>query len=358
MKLLEQTQLGRLSLKNRMVMSAMTRNRADENGVVHDMTVTYYKQRATAGLIITEAINISEGAIGSPLTPGIYTQAQIDAWKKVTKAVHQADGKIVAQLWHTGRIGHSVDRKGVVPVAPSAIAIRGAQHFTSQGLKDYEVPRALDLSEIKEIINDYGKAASNAMEAGFDGVEVHAANGYLPHQFLSDSANHRKDEYGGSIENRCQFVLDVMKEVVHTIGRDRVGIKISPLHPYGNMVFDDPKATFMYLLNELNTLDFAFVEIMKKNPMFPLLDHYPQEDEIELWGSLIKTKLIANTSYTKENAEMELKKGIADLISFGSMFLANPDLPKRFRLDAELNHPDQNTFFGGNEKGYIDYPTL
>ena len=339
-------------------MSAMTRNRADENGVIHDMTVTYYKQRATAGLIITEAINISEGAIGSPFTPGIYTQVQIDAWKKVTKAVHQADGKIMAQLWHTGRVGHSVDRKGVVPVAPSAIGIGGTQHFTSQGLKDYEVPRALDLSEIKEIIKDYGKAASNAVEAGFDGVEVHAANGYLPHQFLSDSANHRKDEYGGSIENRCRFVLDVMKEVIHAIGGDRTGIKISPLHPYGNMVFDDPKATFTYLLDELNKLNVAFVEIMKKNPMFPLLEHYPKEDEIELWGSLIKTKLIANTSYAKESAELELKKGIADLISFGSMFLANPDLPKRFRLDAGLNAADQHTFFGGNEKGYIDYPTL
>jgi len=339
-------------------MSAMTRNRADENGVVHDMTVTYYLQRATAGLIITEAINISEGAIGSPLTPGIFTQAQIDAWKKVTEAVHEAGGKIVAQLWHTGRIGHSVDRKGVVPVAPSAIAIEGAQHFTSQGLKDYEMPRALSLSEIKEIIKDYGKAASNALDAGFDGVELHAANGYLPHQFLSDSANHRNDEYGGSIENKCRFVLDVMEEVTHNVGGDKTGIKISPLHPYGDMVFDNPKATFTYLLNELNTLDLAFVEIMKKNPMFPLLDQYPKENEIELWGSLIKTKLIANTSYTKESAEMELKKGIADLISFGSMFLANPDLPKRFRLDAELNHPDQNTFFGGNEKGYIDYPIL
>ena len=358
MKLLERTQLGGLSLKNRMVMSAMTRNRADENGVVHDMTVTYYLQRATAGLIITEAINISEGAIGSPLTPGIFTQAQIDAWKKVTEAVHEAGGKIVAQLWHTGRIGHSVDRKGVVPVAPSAIAIEGAQHFTSQGLKDYEMPRALSLSEIKEIIKDYGKAASNALDAGFDGVELHAANGYLPHQFLSDSANHRNDEYGGSIENKCRFVLDVMEEVTHNVGGDKTGIKISPLHPYGDMVFDNPKATFTYLLNELNTLDLAFVEIMKKNPMFPLLDQYPKENEIELWGSLIKTKLIANTSYTKESAEMELKKGIADLISFGSMFLANPDLPKRFRLDAELNHPDQNTFFGGNEKGYIDYPIL
>lgn len=210
MKLFEQAQLGNLTLKNRMVMSAMTRSRADINGVVGDLTVQYYTQRVSAGLIFTEAINISEHAIGSPFTPGLFTTEQIKAWKKVTKSVHDNGGVIVAQLWHTGRSGHSIDRNGVLPVAPSAVAITGMQHFTSQGLKDYETPQALTVDEIKQIIKDYGQAAKNAVEAGFDGVELHAANGYLPNQFLAESANKRTDNYGGNIQNTARFVLEVM----------------------------------------------------------------------------------------------------------------------------------------------------
>jgi N-ethylmaleimide reductase len=205
MKLLEEIQLGNLTLKNQMVMSAMTRSCADLNGVVGDMTVQYYTQRASAGLIITEAIRISEEATGSPLTPGIYTPEQIDAWKKVTSAVHDNGGLIVAQLWHTGRAGHSIDRKGKLPLAPSPLAIRGAQHFTSVGLKDYETPQEITVAEIKQTIKDYGNAAKNAIAAGFDGVELHAANGYLPSQFLAESANQRTDEYGGSIPNKARF---------------------------------------------------------------------------------------------------------------------------------------------------------
>jgi N-ethylmaleimide reductase len=358
MKLLEQIQFGNLTLKNKMVMAAMTRSRADLNGVVGNLTVEYYTQRASAGLILTEGVNISEQALGSPLTPGIYTQEQIEAWKKVTKSVHDKGGVIFAQLWHTGRVGHSADRKGVLPVGPSAIAITGMQHFTSQGLKDFETPHELTNAEIKQIIKDYGQAAKNAMEAGFDGVELHGANGYLPNQFLAESSNQRTDEYGGSIENRSRFVVEVMKELINAVGGDKVGIKISPLHPYAGIVSDDPIATFTHLINELNKLDFAFVELMKKSPMFPLLPHYPKDDEIELFGKLIKQSLVAGTAYNKDTAEAELNKGIAKLIAFGATFLANPDLPKRFELGAELNQPDRATMFGGGEKGYTDYPFL
>lgn len=356
MKLLIEEKLGAQTLKNRMVMSAMTRNRANSQGVVGDITVEYYSQRAGAGMILTEAINISEDALGSPLTPGLFSQEQIDAWKKVTETVHEKGGVIYAQLWHTGRVGHSVDRNGKLSGAPSAIAIEGMQHFTSQGMKDYETPRELSLEEIKQTIADYKQAAINAIEAGFDGVQLHAANGYLPNQFLADSSNQRTDEYGASIENKSRFILEVMQELIDAVGGDKVGIKISPLHPYGGIVFNDPVATYSYLIGELNKLDFSFVELMKKSPMFPLLGHYPKEDEIELFGSLVKHQLIANTAYSKESGEEEIEKGIASLISFGSLFLANPDLPKRFELDAQLNLPDRSTMFGGGEKGYIDYP--
>lgn len=358
MKLLEETQLGSLELKNKMVMSAMTRSRADINGIVGDSTVQYYTQRISAGLIFTEAIRISEEATGSPLTPGIYTNEQIEAWKKVTKSVHDHGGLIVAQLWHTGRAGHSIDRNGKLPLAPSPLPIQGGQHFTSQGLKDYETPQEVTVAEIRQTIKDYGQAAKNAIEAGFDGVELHAANGYLPNQFLAESANQRSDEYGGSIPNKVRFVVEVMQELISAVGGDKVGIKISPFHPYGNMVLDNPIGTYTYLIEELNKLNFTYVEIMKRSPYFPSPSHYPADDEIELFGSMIQQTLIANAGYNKATAEAELEKGIARLISFGTLFLANPDLPKRFEKDAALNEPDRATMFGGGEQGYIDYPFL
>lgn len=358
MKLIEETQLGNLTLKNRMVMSAMTRSRADSNGVVGEMTVQYYTQRVSAGLIFTEAIRISEEATGSPLTPGLYTNEQIEAWKKVTTAVHYNGGLIVAQLWHTGRAGHSIDRNGKLPLAPSALSIRGAQHFTSQGMKDYETPQEITIDEIKQTIKDYGQAAKNAIEAGFDGVELHAANGYLPSQFLAESSNQRTDEYGGIIPNKSRFVLEVMQELIEVVGGDKVGIKISPFHPYGDMVLDNPVETYTYLVDELNKFNFAYVELMKRNPYFPSPAHYPADDEIELFGHMIQQEVIANAGYDKASAEAEVEKGIAGLVSFGTLFLANPDLPKRFELDAELNKPDRATMFGGGAAGYIDYPFL
>jgi N-ethylmaleimide reductase len=356
MKLIEETQLGNLTLKNRMVMSAMTRSRADSNGVVGEMTVQYYTQRVSAGLIFTEAIRISEEATGSPLTPGLYTNEQIEAWKKVTTAVHDNGGLIVAQLWHTGRAGHSIDRNGKLPLAPSALSIRGAQHFTSQGMKDYETPQEITIDEIKQTIKDYGQAAKNAIEAGFDGVELHAANGYLPSQFLAESSNQRTDEYGGSIPNKARFVLEVMQELIEVVGGDKVGIKISPFHPYGDMVLDNPVETYTYLVDELNKFNFAYVELMKRNPYFPSPAHYPADDEIELFGNRFQQEVIANAGYDKASAEAEVEKGIAGFVSFGTLFLANPDLPKRFELDAELNKPDRATMFGGGAAGYIDYP--
>lgn len=358
MKLLEKIELAGLKLKNKMAMSAMTRSRADINGIVGDLTVQYYTQRVSAGLIFTEAIRISEEATGSPFTPGIYTNEQIEAWKKVTKSVHDNGGTIIAQLWHTGRAGHSVDRNGKLPIAPSATPIKGMQHFTSQGMKEYETPQEISVEEIKQTIKDFGQAAKNAIEAGFDGVELHAANGYLPNQFLAESANQRTDEYGGSIPNKARFVLEVMQELIDTVGGDKVGIKISAYHPYGDIFYDDPAATYNYLIDELNKMDIAFVELMKKNPFFPPPAQYPTEDEVEMYGKRIKQTLIANTGYDKASAEAELEKGIANIISFGTLFLANPDLPKRFELDAELNEPDRATMFGGGEQGYIDYPFL
>ncbi|TLU96987.1 alkene reductase [Dyadobacter luticola] len=358
MKLLEPTRLGNLALKNKMVMSAMTRSRADNNGIVGDMTVEYYTQRASAGLIITEAIRISDQATGSPFTPGIYTDQQIEAWKKVTQAVHDRGGLIVAQLWHTGRAGHSIDRGGKLPLAPSPLAIKGMQHFTSQGLKDYETPREITLDEIHQTIQDYGQAAQNAMKAGFDGVELHAANGYLPNQFLAESANQRTEDYGGGIPNKARFILEVMQELIAAVGSDRVGIKLSPFHPYGNIVLDQPVETYQYLIDELNKLDFAYVELMKRNAYFPSPAHYPSEDEITLFGHRIRQTVIANSGYEKASAESELEIGIVKLISFGTLFLANPDLPARFELDAGLNEPDRTTMFGGGAKGYIDYRFL
>lgn len=357
MKLLEKIQLGNKTLNNKMAMAPMTRSRADDKGVVSDLTVLYYTQRVSAGLIISEGINISEQALGSPYTPGIYNQEQIDAWKKVTQSVHDNGGVIYAQLWHTGRVGHSIVRNGELPVAPSAIAIVGQKHFTGKGMEDYETPRALETEEVKKIVQDYKQAAINAIEAGFDGVELHAAFGYLPNQFLAESSNTRTDEYGGSIENQNRFVLEVMKEITDAIGEDKAGIKLSPTIPYNSIIHDQPTEQFSELIKELNKLPLAYIQLM--NTLFPIdkLPHYPK-DVMETFGRLSTHQIIANGGYTKESGEEELEKGIAEMISYGTLFLANPDLPKRFEVDAELNEPDKSTMYGGDAKGYTDYPFL
>jgi N-ethylmaleimide reductase len=340
-----------------MVMAPMTRSRASADGIVGNSTEVYYTQRASAGLVISEAINISQQAIGSPLTPGIYTQEQINAWKKVTDAVHEKKGVIYAQLWHTGRVGHSLVKNGEIPVAPSAIAIKGQQHFTMEGMKDYEIPRALTIEEIAGIVKDYKQAALNAMDAGFDGVELHAAFGYLPNQFLAESANERNDLYGGSHKNRNRFTLEVMQEIVQAVGADKAGVRISPTSTYNNIVHQNPIEQFSLLLSQLNTLALAYIHIMKVPFPADKFPHYPS-DAVETFGKLSNHPVIANCGYTRESGEAELEKGIAKLISYGILFLANPDLPKRFELNATLNQPDRATMYGGKDKGYIDYPFL
>jgi len=355
MKLLEKVQLGDVVLKNRIAMAAMTRGRTEINGLVGDMTIEYYAQRASAGLLFTEAIRVSEEATGSPLTPGIFTDQQIAAWKKVTTAVHDKGGVVIAQLWHSGRMGHSVERNGKIPFAPSPLPIRGMQHFTSQGKKDYEIPKEMTIQEIKQTIKDFGQAAKNAVAAGFDGVQLHAANGCLPNQFLAESANQRTDDYGGSIPNKTRFVVEVMQELISAVGSEKVGIKISPFHPYGDIILDDPSGTYTYLIDELNKLDFTHVEIMRRSPFFPSPEHYAVDNEIEFFGRKIRQTVIANAGYDKASAEAELEKGIAKLISFGKLYIANPDLPERLEKNAPLSEPDRVTMYGGGKQGYIDY---
>ena len=355
MKLLERVQIGGIEMSNRMVMAPMTRSRASMEGVVGESTVTYYTQRATAGLIISEAINISEEAIGSPLTPGLYTSEQVQAWKKVTNAVHQSGGVIYAQLWHTGRVGHSLVKKGELPVAPSAVGIQGQKHFTMEGMKDYETPRELALEDISRIVRDYQNAAINAVDAGFDGVEVHAAFGYLPDQFLADSSNHRTDDYGGSVENRNRFISELMEAIVSAVGPNKSAIRLSPTSTYNNISHQAPMEQFTTLINFLNKLPLAYVHLMKIPFPADQFPHYPT-DVIEVFGRLSSHPVIANCGYTRESGEAELQKGVAGLISYGTLFLANPDLPKRFELNAQLNQPDRATMYGGKEQGYIDYP--
>jgi N-ethylmaleimide reductase len=357
MKLLEPFDLGDLRLKNRVVMAPMTRSRADALGVVGELTARYYAQRATAGLIISEAMNISEDALGSPMTPGIWNEAQVGAWRRVTEAVHAAGGLIFSQLWHTGRAGHSLVRNGRLPVAPSALAITGQQHFTQQGPKDYEVPRELTTAEVRATIDDYEHAARNAKVAGFDGVELHAAFGYLPNQFLVDGANRRADEYGGSIENRARFTLEVMERLVGVWGKGRAGIRLSPTIAYNGMVDSDPLATFGYLVQKLGALPLAYLHMMRSP--FPT-DAFPQwpKDTVATFGPMFHGPVIANSGYTRDSGEQAVASGAAALVSYGALYVANPDLVRRFELGAPLNEGDRSTFYQGGAKGYVDYPAL
>ena len=357
MKLLDTYSLKGLQLQNRMAMAPMTRSRATIDGLVGDMHVAYYVQRASAGLIISEGINISAQGQGSPLTPGIWYDAQEAAWRTVTDAVHAAGGRIYAQLWHTGRVGHSLVKGGELPVAPSAIAIQGQQTYTSQGLQDFETPRALSTEEVKQVVEDYRQAAIRAQRAGFDGVELHGAFGYLPNQFLVDGANHRTDAYGGSIENRSRFMLEVMRALRDVWTDGQVGVKLSPTIPYNNIVDSDPTALYTYLISQLDTLDLAYIHLMQ--PMFPIdaFPHWPK-DSLVAFAHLFKGTVIANGGYDQAKAEAAIESGLAQMVSFGKYFISNPDLPARFAIGAELANPDGATMYGGGAAGYTDYPSL
>jgi N-ethylmaleimide reductase len=358
MKLLEPTVLGPLSLQNRTVMAPMTRSRANAQGEANELMATYYRQRASAGLIVSEGVNISQQAIGSPLTPGLYTEAQVAAWQKVTEAVHAAGGLIFAQLWHTGRVGHTAVRNGELPVSASAIAIQGQQHFTLEGPKDYEVPRALSTEEVHQVVQDYRTAAANAKAAGFDGVELHGAFGYLPNQFLVDGANQRTDEYGGSIENRSRFTLEIMQALVAVWGEGRVGIKLSPSSLYNSITDSNATALYTYLIAELNKLPLAYLHLMRPFISLDELPNYPKDMHAS-FGHLFDKPIMMNGGYDPATAEAELQAGKADLVSFGVLYLSNPDLPQRIAQQGPYNAIDRaRVYGGGDEKGYTDYPAL
>jgi len=347
--------LGAISLDNRMVMAPLTRNRAGEGGVPQPINVTYYEQRASAGLIITEATPISGMAHGYPLLPGIYTDAQVAGWKKITDAVHAKGGKIVIQLWHVGRISHpSLLPDNALPVAPSAIKPAG-QAFTYQGLVDYVVPRALDASELPGIVADYVHAARCALAAGFDGVEVHAANGYLLDQFLRDGSNTRTDSYGGSFENRARFLMEVTRAVVQVAGADKVGVRLSPVNPFNDMKDSNPQALFNYVAGQLNQFGLAYLHAVEGGI------HGGGESEpfdFDAFRKQFKGAYIANLAYDKARGNAAIAGGHADAIAYGVPFIANPDLVARFKADAPLNEADASSFYGGAEKGYTDYPFL
>lgn len=356
--LLEPYTLGPITLRNRVVMAPMTRSRATPDGVPGELAPLYYAQRASMGLIVSEGVTISKQAVGLPFTPGLFTEDQIAGWRRVTDAVHAAGGVIFAQLWHMGRVGHSSARHGKLPVAPSAIRIEGQQSFTAEGPADFEVPLPLTTEEVDAVVRDYGRAAENARHAGFDGVELHGAFGYLPNQFLVDGANHRTDRYGGSIANRCRFTLEVMAELVRVWGPGRAGIKLSPSIAYNGMVDSDPVALFSHLIEALNELPLAYLHLMQ--PMFPL-DDFPSwpTDTIAAYAGLFRGTVIANAGYDQTSAERELQSGRAELVAFGALALANPDLPERFAAGGPFNEADRATLYsGGDARGYTDYPAL
>lgn len=354
--LLSPIQIGDLTLKNRVVMAPLTRNRAGEGLVPTEMNVTYYRQRASAGLIISEGAQIADDALGYPLTPGIHSQAQIDGWKKVTDAVHAEQGLIFVQLWHCGRVSHSsMLPNGQLPYAPSAIKPAG-EVFTYEGLKPYETPHELSVDEIQHIIEQYRHAARCAKEAGFDGVEIHGANGYLLDQFLRDGTNKREDEYGGSVENRARLLMEVTQAVCEIWDSKRVGIRLSPLQPFNDLYDSNPEATFSYVVDQLNRFNLAYLHITEMGAETPGAagPYFDISQLRQLWNGVYMT----NSNYDYFSGNEALASGKADLISFGKLFIANPDLPERFANDAPLNEPDPNSFYGGDEKGYIDYPFL
>jgi len=352
--LFEPTTAGKLQLSNRIVMAPLTRSRADAAGVPQDIAATYYGQRAGAGLIITEGTQPSAVGQGYVRTPGIHTDEQLAGWRAIAEAVHAGGGQIVVQLMHTGRIGHPDNKSGLELVAPSAIPAPG-EIFTEAGMQAHPEPRELGTDELPGVIEEFVQAARNAVDVGLDGVELHAANGYLLHQFLAPSSNTRTDGYGGSPERRARFVIEVARAVADAIGPDRVGIRISPAHNIQGVLETDAAetaATYQALVDGIAPLGLAYLHALA-DPTSELI-----VDLRRRFGGVF----IANDGFAsvtdKEQAQRILDQNLAELVAVGRQFLANPDLPRRWQLDAELNEPDPDTFYTAGPKGYIDYPTL
>lgn len=348
--------LGDLVLANRMVMAPMTRCRAIGANVPGPLAVTYYSQRASAGLIVTEGSQVSPMGAGFVRTPGIYSREQVDGWRKVTAAVHAAGGRTFLQLWHVGRMSHPDLLGGEHPVAPSALPVSEEIHIPG-GKKPVPVPRALLAREVRQIVRQFRNGAKNAKKAGFDGVEIHGANGYLLDQFLRDGSNHRTDAYGGSLENRARLPLEVAETVAGVWGPGRAGYRISPHFLLHAMADSDPRATFGYLARELGDRGIGYIHLVEA--VGGRLGAVPLKARM---GPLIRAKfdgaLILNGGYSAAAANAAIEDGAADLISFGAPFLANPDLPVRFARGASLNEPDSATYYTGEERGYTDYPAL
>lgn len=348
LRLLEPVKIGDFQLRNRIIMAPLTRCRASEGRIPNTMMAEYYRQRATAGLILTEATSVTPKGVGYPDTPGIWSDEQVEGWKLITKAVHEEGGIILSQLWHVGRISDPRYLDGDLPVAPSAIAAEGHVNLV-RPLTPFVTPRALELDEIPGIIEAYRKGAENAQRAGFDGVEIHGANGYLLDQFLQDSTNIRTDEYGGSIENRARLMLEVVDAAVSVWGPGRVGLHLAPRGDAHGISDSNPRETFGYVARETGRRKIAFLcarESLGENRIGPELKQ-------EFGGSYI-----ANEKFNLETAEQVLAAGEADAVAFGKDFISNPDLVRRFAEGAALNPFNTGTFYGGGREGYIDYPTL
>jgi len=354
--LLSSYQLGDLDLDNRMVLSPMTRSRALEGNVPNPLAAIYYAQRASAGLLITEATQVSPQGIGYIRTPGIHSAAQVAGWRKITDAVHRAGGTVFAQLWHVGRVSHPDFHGGALPVAPSALPVEG-EAFTVSGKVKIVTPRALEARELPAIVDQFRMAAENAKAAGFDGIELHGANGYLLDQFLRDGSNKRSDEYGGSIQNRARFPLEVTEAVTRVWDPLRVGYKLSPHFAGYSMSDSSPVETFSYLAEQLNRLRIGYLHIGEAiaGPMAAPAGTVRITPKLR---DKFSGTIIVNGGYDARSAGAAITRGEADLVAFGVPFLANPDLPVRYRQNAPLNAPDQTTFYAGEEKGYIDYPAL
>jgi N-ethylmaleimide reductase len=347
--------LGSLTLSNRIVMAPLTRNRAGGGFVPGDLAAEYYAQRASAGLIISEATQISQQGQGYQDTPGIYNQAQIDGWRRVTDAVHAKGGHIFLQLWHVGRVSHvDLQPNWQAPVAPSAVRAE-TKTFVNNSFVDVSEPRALELGEIAAIVDDFRRGAANAIAAGFDGVEVHGANGYLLDQFSKDGANKRNDAYGGSIENRARLTLEVTAAVAGEVGANRTGVRISPVSPANGVFATDPQAQFNYIVEKLDELGIAYLHVVEGATGGP---RDVASFDFAALRRKFKNTYLANNGYDLDLATARLNQGLADLFAFGRPFIANPDLVERLKIGAPLASFNPATLYGGGSAGYTDYPAI